>query len=202
MTATVTRREQMVAQFMCAPARGSLATESFARRTISGVMRNAQAGELPLFAWTLGLAQPALLEVVATHFPELGVLEPMPEQDYEILMRGAPPLFTDMVGLLMNHGAAESDRRHTEWLARAIAAAAMGERHLWQDAGLSDRAELSSLLAQHFPALHARNTQNLKWKRFLFGELGALLGIEDLRPPGCGKCEQIALCFPEYKRQD
>ena len=31
------------------------------RRAVSGVLRNAQNGDLPLFAWTLGMPQPELL---------------------------------------------------------------------------------------------------------------------------------------------
>ena len=38
------------------------------RRAVSGVLRNAQNGELPLFAWTLGMPQPELLALLARLF--------------------------------------------------------------------------------------------------------------------------------------
>ncbi len=70
------------------------------------------------------------------------------------------------------------------------------ERHLWQDLGVAGRETVSSLLEAYFLPLASRNTQNLKWKRFLFAELGAAQGMSGLRPPGCGKCDQLQICFP------
>lgn len=172
---------------------------ALARKVIAGVMHNAQTGELPLFAWTLGLPQSELLEAVARYFPELGALEPMPEQKYAVILRNIPPRFGEMFALLMSHGTSHEKSRHVGWLARALAAATMGERHFWQDVGLHNRAEVSQLLAHYFPGLHARNTQNLRWKRFLYAELGRHLGIEDLQPPGCRRCDQAALCFTQRK---
>ena len=187
--------ERALPPFMCEDTSTPDDPSVLARRVIAGVMRNAQTGELPLFAWTLGLPQSELLEAVAWFFPELGVLEPMSEQKYAVILRTISPQFGEMVALLTRHGASHEKSRHVGWLARAIAAAAMGERHLWQDLGLSNRDEVSLLLEHYFSTLHARNTRNLKWKRFLFGELGAVLGIEDLRPPGCRKCDHLTVCF-------
>ncbi|NRP75962.1 hypothetical protein ILFOPFJJ_06886 [Ensifer psoraleae] len=51
--------------------------------------------------------------------------------------------------------------------AKIIARRAMRHDHLWLELGLSDRAELSLLLATHFPTLAAGNTSNTKWKRYL-----------------------------------
>lgn len=175
---------------------------ALARKVIAGVMSNAQTGELPLFAWTLGLPQSELLEAVARYFPELGALEPMPEQKYAVILRNMPPRFGELFALLMSHGTPHEKSRHLGWLARALAAATMGERHFWQDAGLHNRAEISQLLAHYFPGLHARNTLNLRWKRFLYAELGWQLGIENLQPPGCRRCDQAALCFSQHKGRD
>jgi nitrogen fixation protein NifQ len=167
-------------------------------KTIAGVMRNAQNGELPLFAWTLGLPQWELQQMVTTLFPELGPLEPLRERDYAILAHPTPPEFQQMADFLFAHRGVALDRRSAHWLARAIAAAVLGERHLWQDLELSGRPELSKLLERYFPTLHARNTSHLKWKRFLFAELGTTRGIVDMRPPGCGKCAQFTVCFPSF----
>lgn len=167
-------------------------------RAIAGVMRNAQSGELPLFAWTLGLPQVELLRLVARLFPELGALAPLAPHEYAILLNGRPADCADLAALLLAHRAPGSNHDHARWLAHAIAAAAQGERHLWQDLGLAGRAELGTLLAQHFPTLHARNAKDMKWKRFLYAELATAQGRPGLRPPGCGKCAQFTLCFPPF----
>lgn len=171
-------------------------------KVIAGVMGNAQTGELPLFAWTLGLPQAELLEAVAWYFPELGDLEPMSDQRYGVILHTRPPLFDEMFAFLMRHCMSHEPLRHIEWLARALAAATMGERHFWQDTGLRNRAEVTQLLAYYFPELHARNTQNLKWKRFLYAELGRHLDIGDLQPPGCRRCDQVTLCFTQRKAEE
>lgn len=176
-----------------------LAPEYLSCKVIAGVMRNAQCGDIPLFSWTLGLPQDDLLRIIRASFPELGVLEPMSGEKYAILLRSKPPLFEELA-MFLNHHAA--DAQQASWLARAIAAAAMGECHLWQDAGLSNSNELSALLKIFFPGLHAANTKQFKWKRFLFLALGETLGMSDLYPPGCRKCEQVALCFRLHNKQE
>lgn len=171
-------------------------------RAIVGVMKHAQEGELPLVAWTLGLPQAELLELIEHCFPKLGRLEPMPEWNYAILMRIVPQVFHDLAALLLAHRDGNTDARHADWLARAIAAASLGERHLWQDLGLDGRGDVAALLQRYFPTLFARNTADLKWKRFLFAELGAAQGRPDLLPPGCGKCGQFPICFAVSKTSE
>jgi nitrogen fixation protein NifQ len=188
--------------FMSPAAQPMPHTHALMRRAIAGVMRNAQSGELPLFVWTLGLPQKELLSAIHALFPELGTLEPMPEDEYAVLSQVPPPLFGDLLELLICHLNTAHKTPHGLWLSRAIAAAAMGERHLWQDLGLSSRHEIAHLLATCFPDLHARNHNHLKWKRFLFDELGRQLGIIDLYPPGCGKCSELSICFPFRASRD
>ncbi len=110
----------------------------------------------------------------------------------ELLGEWVPDLFPPLVKMLCDSRpcAAPIDW----WLVHAIASACFGHRHLWQDLGLRGREELSSLLAERFPDLYRRNVGDLKWKRFMFHELGQHLGIADLRPPGCGECEHFPLC--------
>lgn len=194
---------QPLAHFMWLKRESSTELEQLVRRVISAVMRHAQTGDLPLFAWTLGLEQDDLLALIHALFPEIEPLEPMSEAEYAVLLRQSPPLFHHLLDLLLRHqngGTALAQASvPTAWLARALAVASLGERHFWQDLGLSHRGEVSRLLEHYFPALHARNTRDLKWKRFLYGELGQQLGQPALRPPGCHKCEQQALCFTEHK---
>ncbi len=71
--------------------------------------------------------------------------------------------------LLMGY-AAPDDAEATplaEWIARG----ALGERHLYVDMGLSARAELRALLEAHFPAFAAENTEDMRWKKFIYRRL-------------------------------
>lgn len=167
-------------------------------RVIGSVMGHAQTGDLPLFAWTLGLPQDRLLQMIATLFPELGQIEPVSAAKYATLLHREPPLFAELVAWLSAQGSSEHAASHVEWMARAVAVAAQGERHLWQDMGLRQRNELSSVLQDYFPALHARNTAALKWKKFLYLSMGEDRGIANLKPPGCAQCPEFGLCYPPH----
>lgn len=81
-------------------------------------------------------------------------------------------------------------------LARAVATACFGDRHLWQDLGLSGRSDVSRLFAARFPAVFAANADDIKWKKFLFAELARRYG-GDPYPPNCTRCDDFATCFPE-----
>ncbi|BAK75724.1 NifQ family protein [Pseudogulbenkiania sp. NH8B] len=142
-------------------------------RAIAGVLRHAQDGDLPLFAWTLGLPQAALLAMLAQRFPELDRLEPMPEPDYASIRAATPAGFAELVALLGAHRAPDVPEAEAEWLARAVAAACFGERPLSVDLGLSGREAVSRLLVRYFPSLSRRNPARRSWKSFLFAELAA-----------------------------
>lgn len=172
------------------------------RMAIAGVLRHAQEGELPLFAWTLGLPQQQLLNMLASFFPELGLRESqalttLPAEQYEALMQTAPAEFFLLQQLLLAHLSPAANAQHGYWLTSAIAAASFGSRHLWQDLGLPDREAVSALMREYFTTLFLANTKNLKWKRFLFAELGRKQGKEDLRPPNCTHCDDFHVCFPD-----
>jgi hypothetical protein len=92
-------------------------------RAVAGVLRNAQDGELPLFAWTLGLPQPELSAMVARCFPELGTLEWLPQQQYAAIVAAAPGEFRDLAAMLLANRSATADLQHADWLAHAVAAA-------------------------------------------------------------------------------
>lgn len=143
-------------------------------RAISGVLRNAQDGELPLFAWTLGLPQASLLALTRQCFPELGELEPMPEHDYDEILQAAPSVFHDLAQLLFDNRSAGVNEEHARWLAHAMAAAGFGSRQLWEDLDLDGREPVTDLVAQYFAPLYARNHPPLRWKRFFIAELRRL----------------------------
>ena len=101
--------------------------------------------------------------------------------------------YEDVLALLLeyrNDGSAE-----TTWLAGAVAAACMGDNHLWQDLGLANRQELSDLLQTHFPLLYAKNTGNMKWKKFFYKQLCERAEIRACRAPSCAVCADYKACF-------
>ncbi len=71
----------------------------------------------------------------------------------------------------------------------------MGEDHLRQDLGLFNRGELNRLLARHFPALHAGNVNNMRWKKFFYRRLGELEGFSLCAAPHRSVCADFASCF-------
>ena len=165
-------------------------------RAMLGVLRNAQDGELPLYAWTLGLPQQQLLEVLAACAPELGRMEALPDAQYQQLLSQRPPLHNELLDMLLANRSAAENAQHSSWLAHAVAVASLGSRHLWQDLGLSGRHEVNQLLQYYLYPLYARNQTDIKWKRFMYAELGERLGRPGLKPPECGRCHEHALCLP------
>ncbi|MEA3640375.1 MAG: nitrogen fixation protein NifQ [Lamprobacter sp.] len=81
------------------------------------------------------------------------------------------------------------------WMAEIIATGCMGSDHLWQDLGLWNRAELSRLMEQNFPAVAQKNVHDMKWKRFLYKQLCETEGIYTCRSPSCEVCVDYHACF-------
>lgn len=73
-------------------------------------------------------------------------------------------------------------------LAARIAAAAFKMRHLYQDLGLSSRAQMNALMKEHYPALAAMKPETVRWKKFLFDSIEAVA-------PACADCGDQAHCF-------
>lgn len=140
-----------------------------------------------------GLSEEEFQNLLFCHFPVLfldngpaGDMNPYDEYD-------------DLLALLMQHSAIPGAQGH--WLAHAIATAAMGDNHLWEDMGLSSRAVLSRLMTEYFPTLAARNSGNMKWKKFFYRQLCELTEILICKSPNCADCSDYNNCFdPEDER--
>ena len=85
----------------------------------------------------------------------------------------------------------------SRWLAAMIARRAIEPNHLWEDLGLRSRAELSRLLARHFAPLAAKNTRNMRWKRFFYRMMCEDDGLVMCTTPECSACADFDLCFGE-----
>ncbi len=122
-----------------------------------------------------------------------------PRLDWALLegrMRSREDEVEDLMALLMEHSdpsaGPEAERHH---IARLIACASLGDAHLWQDMGLPSRDALSLLIQRWFPALAARNVDNMKWKKFFYRQLCVKEEILICKSPSCAACGDQALCF-------
>jgi len=99
----------------------------------------------------------------------------------------------DLLDLLLEHRADDSDE--TRRMAYFVAESCMGDNHLWQDMGLPNRNALNALMHTHFPNLHAKNSGNMKWKKFFYRQLCERADILICKSPSCGVCVDYDKCF-------
>lgn len=145
--------------------------------------RSLNQGVLPA---TLGLTQAAFQALSNGYFPGAHLkLQEAPGQDIAEL--------EDLRHLLLDYraGVYESE----VWLAHSVAYGCCGRTHLWQDLGLANRGELSTLMNLAFPALAALNAGDMKWKKFIYRHYCSREGIYVCPAPSCGECEDHAKCF-------
>lgn len=81
------------------------------------------------------------------------------------------------------------------WLAAMVARRSLRANHLWQDLGLTSRNDLSELLHRHFGPLAARNSRDMKWKKFFYRQMCEDEGVLVCKSPICDTCSDAALCF-------
>lgn len=102
----------------------------------------------------------------------------------------------DLMALLLDHAdpavGTKAELYHVGW---QIACASLGDQHLWQDLGLPSRDTLTLLIRRYFPALAARNVDNMKWKKFLYRQLCLKEELHICRSPSCADCTDHAECF-------
>tara|TARA_R110002095_G_scaffold212470_1_gene201679 strand:+ start:220 stop:636 length:417 start_codon:yes stop_codon:yes gene_type:complete len=70
-----------------------------------------------------------------------------------------------------------------------------GSDHLWEDLGVWNRTSLSTLLQQNIPTLAAKNSRDMKWKKFLFKQLCETKEIYICRAPSGDECADFNDCF-------
>ncbi len=76
-----------------------------------------------------------------------------------------------------------------------LASACLGSQHLWRDLGMPERPRLTALFHDYFPSLHASNSKNMRWKRFLYRQLCENGGDYVCRSPSCEECTSYSECF-------
>jgi len=165
--------------------------DEFDRHVLASILAAAVMDGGPI-AERAGLAGQELNQLLAECFPLT-----------EVRALAWPPV-SDRIGddetimvrdLLLAHRS--TDGEVGRWLAAMVARRAMEPNHLWEDLGLRERAELSRLLLRHFAPLAARNTRNMRWKRFFYRMLCEDDGFVMCTTPVCTQCNDFDLCFGE-----
>jgi nitrogen fixation protein NifQ len=147
------------------------------------VGRSLKQGVLPA---SLGLTGEAFQTLWTDYFPGAQLnLQNGPDADIAELQ--------DLLHLLLEYRAGL--RESEVWLAHSVAYGCGGRNHLWQDLGLADRGELSTLMVVAFPALAALNVGDMKWKKFIYRHYCSREGIYVCPAPSCGECADHARCF-------
>jgi len=173
---------------------GAAAPSDMMVRAYARVIADRCQPQTPAFIPRLGLNKPMFGALLATYFPYLEAPgEWLAAQNLPIAREGVLEEFDDLLQLLLEH-CDSSDETH-RWAAHLVASACMGDNHLWQDIGLPDRKALSHLLQTHFPALAAKNTGDMKWKKFFYKQLCERADIFICKSPSCKVCSDYDNCF-------
>lgn len=167
-----------------------------ATQALAGVIGEALAWHglqcLPL----PGLGAASTRQVMLRRFP--GAVDLLGLDWSRIVDRIEPRIdeIEDLVSLLRAHAdPAAGQMEDVEAVAHALASGSLGDNHLWQDLFMPSRRELSALIRQWFPSLAARNTQDMKWKKFFYKQLCEREQIFVCKAPSCGVCSDQPLCF-------
>ncbi|QFI70817.1 Nitrogenase FeMo-cofactor synthesis molybdenum delivery protein NifQ (plasmid) [Sinorhizobium alkalisoli] len=137
-----------------------------------------------------GLSRAELQDILTHSFP-VGLIDAF---SLEGISDAEPGVEEELVrGMLLSH-ARPGDPASARF-AKIVARRALRHDHLWQDLGLYDRSELSRLLATHFPTLAAGNTDNMRWKRYLYRKLCKAEGLSLCLAPTCRDCIDFKSCF-------
>ncbi|MDR3686637.1 MAG: nitrogen fixation protein NifQ [Coriobacteriia bacterium] len=103
--------------------------------------------------------------------------------------------FDAIVGMLLLQTTPGVNPAQAEVVARAIAAACLGEQHLWRDLELPNRGVLRRLFEAYFEPFAADNLMDMRWKKFLYRKLCRWGGFHTCKAPSCGACSSYSECF-------
>ena len=175
-------------RLMAGPARG----DPFDRHLFACAIAIVAGGSTHPLTAGLGLSPECLAALVGRFFPHAPALLAglsVHTHDEEPVALEEP----DLRALLLDHrsrGLIEE-----EWLAHIVARRSLAANHLWQDLGLTGRADLSGLMRRHFGPLAAANGDDMKWKKFFYRELCRREGIVVCKSPRCEDCVDSIVCF-------
>ncbi len=79
--------------------------------------------------------------------------------------------------------------------ARLVSRACMEPEHLWVSLGLGGRQQLTGILTRHFPSLAARNTQDMRWKKFFYKVMCDDAQVWTCTSSSCEICAHHEECY-------
>jgi nitrogen fixation protein NifQ len=177
-------RELLMADLLERPA-SALAAADPVRPIMASLLAGRSLNQGVLTAM-LGLTEAAFFVLWNRYFPGPRLnLQDGPGEDIAEL--------DDLLQLLLEYRAGV--RQSEVWLAHIVAYSCCGRNHLWQDLGLANRGELSTLMTVAFPALAALNVGDMKWKKFIYRHYCSREGIYVCPAPSCSECADHAKCF-------
>lgn len=147
-------------------------------------------------AAALGLKEDELDVLLSRFFPNVKscrVLRPI-----DPIASDVPEPNPDVLSILHAHLDPDTDPASTSMLlARILATRAALPGHLWVAMGLTERPQLSAAIRRHLPSLGDANSENMRWKRYLYKQVCDLNGGTLCKAPNCGVCSDYAICFAD-----
>jgi nitrogen fixation protein NifQ len=142
------------------------------------------------FTDALGICGASLRKNVEHYFPGvLPQLEPL-ELDRELVVEESERCLRELLWRFRSR-----QTPLNSLLTLLLARRATRSNHLWQDLGLTNRGELSTLMARHFTQLSQRNNQDMKWKKFFYRMICREDGFRMCVAPSCSECNDFQVCF-------
>jgi nitrogen fixation protein NifQ len=174
---------------------GSSGSEGFDAHVVASILclsfSESLAEGRPLMAMA-GLDGSELSALVTQFFPHAGDLLTVAEPDAVVARDDDEACLLDLLQRCTTMRSVFEKR-----LAAMLARRAQRPNHLWQDLGLRNRGELSMLMARHFEPLAARNSRDMKWKKFLYRTICRDTGYSLCTAPSCSECDDFEICFGE-----
>ncbi|ARQ13366.1 nitrogen fixation protein NifQ 1 (plasmid) [Rhizobium etli] len=156
---------------------------------LSRALEEIDAGEATVTEAT-GLSRTELREIINCGFPAVCISAFSLEEASDPAIGAEEELLRGMLFAHALVGDVASAR-----FAKIIARRALRDDDLWQELGLCDPVQLSRLLATHFPKLASGNTQNMRWKNYLYRTLYEAEGFSPCTAASCHECRDFKGCF-------
>ena len=141
----------------------------------------------------LGLSAADITTLLLTYFPHAAAFL---AERFSFDGQGDAPASIeepDLRDLLLQHRSRPG--AEAVWMAHIIARRSLESNHLWQDLGLTGRADLSRLMREFFAPLADANQRDMKWKKFFYRTLCQMEGMSICKSPVCDSCADFAICF-------
>lgn len=148
------------------------------------------AGEGHSLAVGVGLHSPDLTRLASDTFPHARDLFARLETTDPLVVAPDEACLRELLVRCTTNGTPFQER-----LAFIVARRAQRPNHLWQDLGLRNRRELSWLMGRHFEWLASRNTNEMKWKKFLYRAICRDGSFPVCTAPSCAECSDLENCF-------